>query len=73
MSPRHLPGEKFSGGARVPRREDPGMPLPTLLDRFARLSTLRVADGCMRAGAPVRAAPPGLRGWLREIRGSIEE
>jgi regulator of RNase E activity RraA len=32
-----------------------------LLDRFAALTTAHVADGCMRAGVPVRCGPAGLR------------
>ncbi|MDQ7911019.1 RraA family protein [Phytohabitans sp. ZYX-F-186] len=34
------------------------MPAP---DRFAALTTAHVADGCIRAGVPVRCAPAGLR------------
>lgn len=33
----------------------------SILDRFAGLTTAHVADGCIRAGVPVRCAPAGLR------------
>lgn len=32
-----------------------------LTRRFATLTTAHLADGCLRAGVPVRCAPPGLR------------
>jgi regulator of RNase E activity RraA len=32
-----------------------------MLDRFATLTTAHVADGCVRAGVPVRCGPAGLR------------
>jgi regulator of RNase E activity RraA len=32
-----------------------------MLDRFASLTTAHVADGCIRAGVPVRCGPAGLR------------
>jgi regulator of RNase E activity RraA len=32
-----------------------------MLTRFASLTTAHVADGCIRAGVPVRCAPAGLR------------
>lgn len=32
-----------------------------MLDRFAALTTAHVADGCLRAGVPVRCGPAGLR------------
>jgi len=32
-----------------------------MLDRFATLTTAHVADGCLRAGVPVRCGPAGLR------------
>jgi 4-hydroxy-4-methyl-2-oxoglutarate aldolase len=33
----------------------------TLLEAFGELSTPLVADGCLRCGLPLRAAPPGIR------------
>ncbi|MGN9906855.1 RraA family protein [Phytohabitans sp. LJ34] len=32
-----------------------------MLDRFASLTTAHVADGCVRAGVPVRCGPAGMR------------
>lgn len=33
----------------------------SVVDRFAALTTAHVADGCIRAGVPVRCGPAGLR------------
>lgn len=39
-----------------------------LLSRFAELSTANVADGCVRAGIPVRCAPAGTHSAMPDGR-----
>jgi 4-hydroxy-4-methyl-2-oxoglutarate aldolase len=39
-----------------------------LADRFAKLSTALIADGCVRAGAPIRMAPAGMRAVIGGAR-----
>lgn len=41
---------------------------PSLLARFAGLSTANVADGCLRAGLPVRCGPAGLTATIPGAR-----
>jgi 4-hydroxy-4-methyl-2-oxoglutarate aldolase len=49
------------GGRSAPQGRLSPMDESTLIARLETLTTPHLADGCLRAGAPVRCGPPGLR------------